>query len=77
LLQTSVTQFNGDILKEYDLTSGYGYYISGGKAEKIAWSKGTTLQPWVLTKADGTELVLNRGKIYMGINRIEKTINIK
>lgn len=77
LLQATVTQFNGDILKEYDLTSGYGYYISGGQAEKISWKKGSTLNPWTFTKSDGTELVLNRGKIYVGINRIEKTINIK
>ncbi len=77
LLQATVTQYNGDILKEYDLTSGYGYYISGGQAEKISWKKGTTLDPWELTKADGSELVLNRGKIYLGVSRIEKTITIR
>ncbi len=77
LLQTVVTQFNGDILKEYDLTSGKGFYISGGKAEPINWAKGTTKDPWKLTRSDGSPLVLNRGKIYMGILRDSKSINIR
>ena len=76
LLQATVSQFNGDILKEYDLSSGTGYYISGGKSEPINWKKGSTLQPWLFTKADGSELVLNRGKIYVGISRNTKTITI-
>lgn len=77
LLQTTVTQFNGDILKEYDLTSGSGYYLTGGAYEKITWKKGGTLQPWIFTRADGSELTLNRGKIYIGILRNTKTITIK
>jgi hypothetical protein len=77
LLQTAVTQFNGDILKEYDLTTGKGYYISGGKSEQITWKKGTTKDPWVFTRAGGQELVLNRGKIYVGILRDTKNINIR
>jgi hypothetical protein len=77
LLQTSVTQFNGDILKEYDLTSGSGYYVTGGKYELINWKKGYTNDPWIFTKADGSELVLNRGKTYIGISRYTKTINFR
>jgi hypothetical protein len=77
LLQTTVTQYNGDILKEYDLTSGQGYYLSGGACEKISWKKGGTLQPWIFTRADGSELVLNRGKIYIGILRNTRTITIR
>ncbi len=77
LLQTTVTQFNGDILKEYDLTSGSGYYLTGGAYEKITWKKGGTSQPWIFTRADGSELTLNRGKIYIGILRNTKTITFK
>ena len=77
LLQATVTQFNGDILKEYDLSSGSGYYLTGGTYEKITWKKGGTLQPWIFTRADGSELTLNRGKIYIGVLRNTKTITIK
>jgi len=77
LLQTTVTQFNGDILKEYDLSSGSGYYLTGGTYEKITWEKGGTLQPWIFTRADGSELTLNRGKIYIGVLRNTKTITIR
>jgi len=77
LLQAPVTQFNGDILKEYDLTSGSGYYLTGGAYEKITWKKGGTAQPWIFTRADGSELTLNRGKIYIGVLRDTKTITIR
>jgi hypothetical protein len=77
LLQANVSQFNGDILKEYDLTSGSGYYVTGGRYELINWKKGDTNAPWIFTRPDGTELILNRGKTYIGISRITKTINFR
>jgi len=46
---------------------GSGYYISQGKAIEIKWSKADRDTPFVLTKADGTELTLNRGKTAINI----------
>ncbi|MDD2533732.1 MAG: DUF3048 domain-containing protein [Eubacteriales bacterium] len=77
LLKTTVTSYAGSILREYDLTSGSGYYLSGGKYENITWRKGGINDPWILLKADGTELTLNRGKTYIGVSNISKAVTFK
>lgn len=74
LLKTTVTSYNGSKLREYDLTSGTGYYVSGGKYEAINWKKGSTNDPWLFTRADGSELVLNRGKTYIGVSSKSKGV---
>ncbi len=77
LLKASVTSYGGSKLREYDLTSGTGYYLSGGKYETINWSKGGTNDPWFFTRADGSELVLNRGKTYIGVSSKTKSVSFK
>ena len=47
--------------------NGEGYYISGGRCEKISWSKPTEDSPTVYYGADGEELVVNRGKTFISI----------
>lgn len=42
--------------------TGTGYYIYGGRYEKINWSKKTRDTPVVLTNTDGTPLIMNCGK---------------
>jgi hypothetical protein len=74
LLKATVTSFNGSILREYDLTAGTGYYLSGGQIEPINWKKGATSDPWIFTRPDGQELVLNRGKTYIGISSDQTTV---
>lgn len=46
---------------------GEGYYIYGGKCEKITWSKPTNDSPITYYGADGEELVVNRGKTFVSI----------
>ena len=77
LLKANVSSYGGSKLREYDLTSGTGYYLSGGKYEAINWSKGGTNDPWFLTRADGSELVLNRGKTYIGVSSKTKSVIFK
>lgn len=47
--------------------SGEGYYIYGGKCEQISWSKPTQDSPITYYGADGSELVVNRGKTFISI----------
>ena len=54
-------QFN--ILNE----SGEGYYITGGKAIPVTWSKGADTDPTKFYDADGNEIALNVGKTYVGL----------
>lgn len=48
-------------------TSGEGYYLYGGKYEKITWSKPDEDSPTVYYGADGKELVMNRGKTFISV----------
>ncbi len=61
----------GDAAGHLDITTenemGEGYYISGGKAEEITWSKPTEDSPTVYYGADGSELSVNRGKTFISI----------
>ena len=77
LLKTSVTSYDGSKLREYDLSAGTGYYLSGGQYEAINWSKGGTNDPWFFTRADGSELVLNRGKTYIGVSSNTRGVTFK
>lgn len=63
-------------LMNINLDFGEGYYISGGYAEKINWSRKDDNSPINLTKKDGTELKINKGKSYIGIIGKEKNITI-
>ena len=47
------------------LSSGTGYYISGGKAIKINWSKLTEESPIYYTTEEGRELIMNPGRQYV------------
>lgn len=48
--------------------TGNGYYFSGGKIQKIIWSKKDTSTPYTLYCEDGvTPLLLNPGKSYIAI----------
>lgn len=54
-------QFN--ILNE----TGKGYYITGGKAIPVTWSKGGDMDPTRFYDKDGNEIKLNTGKTYVGL----------
>jgi len=51
----------------YMTGEGDGYYIYGGKYEKIKWSKKTRDSVISLTNTDGTPLVINCGKTAINI----------
>lgn len=49
------------------VSSGSGYYISGGKAQEITWEKTAEDAPIEFFDADGNPLTVNVGKCYIGI----------
>ena len=54
---------------DWDLSSGTGVYVSNGTYQNIKWSKGTASTPTAplkLTDANGGELKLNKGKMWIG-----------
>lgn len=46
---------------------GEGYYVTRGEYTRIKWSKASEDAPLVITELDGTPLVMNIGKTYVGI----------
>lgn len=51
---------------DMDLTGGSGVLISNGASEPITWKKGGPTDSLKLFAADGSTLVLNAGKSYIG-----------
>ena len=50
------------------LSSGEGYYFSGGKVQKISWSKADDYSNFKFTDYEtGEEITVNRGKCYIGL----------
>ncbi|MBS6398120.1 MAG: DUF3048 domain-containing protein [Clostridiales bacterium] len=44
-----------------------GYYITGGKAIPVTWSKGHDMDPTKFYDKDGNEITLNTGKTYIAL----------
>lgn len=61
---------------DYDF-GGVGYYINGGKAEKIRWTKGATQYALMLQDEDGNSLKINRGRSYVAIVSLAEYDNFK
>lgn len=58
---------------DMDLTGGNGVYATNGTQEQITWKKGNTpSNPLKLYAADGTELILNTGKSYIGLVPVDR-----
>jgi len=57
---------------------GEGYYFSGGRYEKVTWSKGNYSSNFEFKKADGSDLVVNTGTTFFGFvkNENQKTLKI-
>ncbi len=68
LIYCPVQKFGSSVLMEMDLSGGNGLYASNGGYEKITWKKGNT--PGAMLKlfaTDGSPLLLNPGKSYIGL----------
>ncbi len=53
--------------QDWDLSSGEALWISQGAGEKITWKKGGANSPLKFYGTDGKELIVNKGKTYVGV----------
>ena len=67
VLLTNIGYYSNGKHRNVSLSGGSGYYVSGGKYEKINWSKGSASSPFKFTKADGSALKMNAGKTWVCI----------
>jgi len=70
ILKTSVTALRGDDSGRLDIEttgSGSGYYVSGGKAAEINWSRRDKSSPFVYTLTNGSHINFSAGKTYICI----------
>lgn len=68
------TASTNDSYKHMDVTttgSGEGYYLYGGKYEKITWEKADEDTPVKLYNESGEELLVNRGKTFFQICTVD------
>ncbi len=56
---------------DFDLISGTGFYINGGKYEEITWEKGDADKPLIISDANGNDYDINTGKTYIGVTSYE------
>lgn len=74
VLRTTIKSIDETVLRDANLTSGTGYYISNGARVPIKWKKGTTNEPFVFTREDGSPLLVNRGKSYVCVQSVSESI---
>ncbi|MBQ7858855.1 MAG: DUF3048 C-terminal domain-containing protein [Faecalibacterium sp.] len=66
LLNCPVGLKDDKFTRNYDLTGGTGWYLTGDFWQPITWKKGDVTQPLVLYDANGSELTVNTGRSYVG-----------
>ena len=76
VLETSIDVRDAKGRKNIDWKGGpdaKGYYISGGNAQEIRWSKSGEYDYLKFTDLNGNELKLNRGKSYIAFTYPDNT----
>lgn len=65
----SHTQYDANGYMQFNILdkTGDGYYITGGKAIPVTWSKGHDMDPTRFYDAAGNEITLNTGKTYIAL----------
>ena len=67
VLYTNIYTMDKQGHQQIDLNSGSGYYCTGGKYQKITWSKGGINAPFVFKDAAGNELTVSAGNSWVCI----------
>ncbi len=67
LLPTSIPVITSAGHIDADMSGGSGLYLSGGFAQPIRWKKGSMYERLRFFTEDGEDLLVNRGKTYIGI----------
>lgn len=66
-LYCPITLKPDSLLTEFDLTGGTGVYFTAGGVQNITWEKGKPEDALRLYAPDGSELLVQQGKSYIGI----------
>ena len=74
VLQTSCKTYDEKGRIDVDLSSGSGYFACGGKMIPITWKKGAAKQQLRYFTADGQPLALGRGKSYVAIIPLNRSV---
>lgn len=74
VLQTTCTVVDDYGRIKVDLSSGSGWFACGGKIVPITWKKGTADQQLHYYGEDGSPLTLGRGKSYVCIIPMNRTV---
>lgn len=67
---------NDKKLREWDLSSGEAIWLSQGVGEKITWKKGDATSPLKFYGSDGKELIINKGKTWVGVVPVDQKANL-
>lgn len=67
VLFTTVTRKMDTELTDFDLSSGEGYYFTGGGYQKIRWEKGSPENPLTVFDEKGDKLKVAPGKSYIAV----------
>lgn len=70
VLEAEIKGAANGIHRDVNWHGGSGYYVSNGAVQKITWSKDDEQSRLMLYDENGDELVMNRGKSYIGVNYI-------
>lgn len=77
VMQTTMSYYTGGYRRDINLTSGSGYYATGGTYQKIKWKKGTETQPLIFMNEDGTPLKMSAGNTWVCIASNNSTITVE
>lgn len=75
ILFTDITKYPDGILAQVDYAfGGVGFYVNGGRYEKVRWMKGAPESPLRIVTLDGTEtpVVINPGTSYVAMVDLSK-----
>lgn len=67
LLRCAASVKDDRFTREYDLTGGTGWYLTGDSWQPILWRKGGVSKGLTLYDAGGSELTVNTGRSYIGV----------
>ncbi len=67
LLAAEIGVKDDNYCSDFNLTTGSGYYIYGGKYVPITWEKGAPESPLIIKSTDGNLMDINTGKTYIGV----------
>lgn len=77
VLQTACRTYDEKGRIDVDLSSGGGYFACGGRIIPITWEKGAASEQLRYFTSDGRPLTLGRGKSYVAIIPLNRSVTVE